>query len=99
MACKKCEKCKRTPRTEKGKKELYNRIKRMKGQLEGIERMIGEDRYCGDILIQISALEGALRNFGYNILSEHMHSCVADEIKEGNEEIIDETVELVKKLR
>lgn len=71
----------------------------MKGQLEGIERMIEDDRYCGDILIQLSALEGALRNFGYNILSEHMHSCVRDEIKEGNEEIINETVELIKKLR
>ena len=95
----KCERCKRTPRSEAGKKELYNRINRMKGQLEGIERMIEDDRYCADILLQVSALEGALRNFGYNILSEHMHSCVKDGIAEGNEEIIDETVEIIKKLR
>ena len=99
MSCEKCERSKRIPRSEKGKKELYNRINRMKGQLEGIERMIEADRYCGDILIQISALEGALRNFGYNILSEHLNSCVRDELIEGNEEIIPETVELIKKLR
>ena len=99
MSCDNCQRYKRTPRAEKGKRELCNRIKRMKGQLEGIERMIEDDRYCADILIQISALEGALRNFGYNILAEHMHSCVYDEIKDGNEDIIDETVELLKKLR
>lgn len=99
MSCDKCDRCKRTPRSEKGKKELYNRISRMKGQLEGIERMVADDRYCADILTQVSALEGALRNFGYNILSEHLHSCVRDEIIDGNDTVIDETVDIIKKLR
>ncbi len=94
-----CEKYKKLPRSDKAKKDLYNRLRRMQGQLEGITKMVEDDRYCGDILIQVSALEGALRNFGYIILSDHMSTCVTDEIKSGNKEVINETVELIKKLK
>lgn len=94
-----CERYKKTPRDERLKAQLQNRVSRMAGQLEGIGRMIEDERYCGDILIQLSALEGALKNFGYIILSDHLESCVADEICKGNGEIIAETVELIKKLK
>lgn len=94
-----CKKHKKIPRDSNEIRLLQNRIKRMIGQLEGISGMIDDNRYCGDILIQISALEGALRNFGYAVLGEHMESCVVAEIREGNDDIIPETLELIKKLR
>lgn len=61
--------------------------------------MLDENRYCGDILTQIAAAESALQGVGYILLKEHMQTCVAEQIKEGNTEIIDEAVELMKKLK
>ncbi len=98
QVCPCCHK-KATPRDEEMLRSLKNRINRMSGQLNGISKMLDENRYCGDILIQIAALESALRSFGYVILQDHMETCVADELEKGNREIIDETVELIKKLR
>lgn len=94
-----CCHTKAVPRDEELLRSLKNRLNRMSGQLCGISKMLDENRYCGDILIQIAALESALRSFGYVILQDHMESCVADEIEKGNREIIGETVELIKKLR
>ncbi len=94
-----CCKLKKTPRNDAEKKALENRINRLTGQLNGIKNMIENDRYCGDILIQLSAAMSALQNIGYIILEDHMGSCVADEIKNGNTEIISETIDLIKKLR
>lgn len=88
-----------TPRGEEELKQLKNRLNRMIGQLNGIGRMLDENRYCGDILIQISAVERALQNFGYIVLRSHMGSCVAEELREGNDAILDETLELMKKLK
>ena len=88
-----------TPRSEAELKRLKNRLNRMTGQLNGIGRMLDENRYCGDILIQISAVERALENFGYIVLKSHMESCVADELRGGNDAILDETIELMKKLK
>ena len=76
-----------------------SRVNRVKGQMEGIKAMLEENRYCGDILIQISAAESALRSIGYLVLEEHLATCVTDKIKSGDKEIIKETVELVKKLK
>ena len=90
---------KHTPRDEASLRRMRNRLNRMVGQLNGIGRMLDENRYCGDILIQISAVEKALQNFGYIVLQSHMEACVAEEIREGNAEIIGETVELMKKLK
>ena len=88
-----------TPRGEAELKRLKNRLNRMAGQLNGIGRMLDENRYCGDILIQISAVEKALENFGYQVLQSHMEACVTEEIRSGNREIIAETVELMKRLK
>lgn len=98
------EKCccchqKNTPRTERELRQLKNRLSRMSGQLNGIGRMLDENRYCGDILTQVAAVESALQAFGYVILQEHMQTCVVEEIKKGNTAIVEEAVELVKKLK
>ena len=88
-----------TPRSDAELKQLHNRLSRMVGQLNGIGRMLDENRYCGDILIQISAVEKALENSGYQVLQSHMEACVTEEIRSGNREIIAETVELMKRLK
>ncbi|NBH27848.1 CsoR family transcriptional regulator [Lachnospiraceae bacterium] len=94
-----CCRTKHTPRTIDQQKQLQNRLSRMAGQLNGISRMLEENRYCGDILTQIAAVESALQSFGYVILKEHMETCVVEEIRNGNSQIIGEAVELVKKLK
>ena len=96
-----CSCCHRkdTPRTEADLKQLKNRLNRMIGQLNGIGKMLDENRYCGDILTQIGAVESALQSFGYVILKEHMETCVVEQIEKGNTEVIAEAVELIKKLK
>ncbi|MGN0470534.1 MAG: metal-sensing transcriptional repressor [Acutalibacteraceae bacterium] len=88
---------KNTPRTEEEQKLLQNRINRIIGQLGGIKNMIDDNRYCGDILIQISAVESALKSLGYIIMQNHLETCVAEQIKNGNDEIIKEVMELFKR--
>ena len=88
-----------TPRSEEELRQLKNRLNRMVGQLNGIGRMLDENRYCGDILIQIGAVEKALQNFGYIVLQDHMESCVVEEVSKGNSAIMGETIELMKKLK
>ena len=98
MKCCHCHQ-KATPRSETERKQLQNRLSRMTGQLNGISRMLEENRYCGDILTQIAAVESALQAFGYAILKEHMETCVVEEIRKGNTAIVEEAVDLVKKLK
>lgn len=95
-----CAQCrhKRTPREAGEQKKLQSRINRIIGQLKGIQGMIDDNRYCGDILIQIGAVESALRSLGYVILEEHMMTCVAENVQQGDTQILAEAVELMKKL-
>ena len=97
----KCTEChlKNTPRNEKELKLLQNRLHRIVGQLNGVSRMLEENRYCGDVLTQIAAIESALQSFGYEVLKSHMESCVVEEIQKGNNEVVAETVDLIKKLK
>ena len=88
-----------TPRDEAGLKQLKNRLNRMVGQLNGIGRMLDENRYCGDILIQIAEVEKALQSFGYMVLADHMNTCVVEQVRDGNSAVMDETLELMKKLK
>lgn len=99
--CGACGGCrhKHTPRSEKELRQLQNRLNRMMGQLGGIAKMLEENRYCGDILTQVAAVESALQNFGYLVLKEHMETCVVENIRAGNTQIVDEAVELMKKLK
>ena len=71
----------------------------MRGQLNGISRMLEETATGGDILTQVAAVEKCLQAFGYAILKEHMETCVVEEIQKGNTAIVEEAVELVKKLK
>lgn len=90
---------KKTPRSEENSKHIKNRINRIIGQLNGIQKMIDENRYCGDIINQISAVESALQSIGYIVLEEHMQTCVIEEIKNGNNDIVNEALNLMKKLK
>ena len=96
-----CDCCrhKNTPRDEETLRQLHNRLNRIIGQLGGIKNMLDDNRYCGDILTQVSAVESALQNFGYIILQNHLNTCVVEEIQNGNTAILDEAVELIKKLK
>lgn len=94
-----CCRYKNTPRNEKQQKNLQNRINRIVGQLNGIQGMIADNRYCGDILIQIGAVESALQSLGYAILEEHMMTCVAEGARRGDTQIMAEAVELMKKIK
>lgn len=94
-----CVHHKATPRDEKELRQLQNRLKRMIGQLNGISKMLDDNRYCGDILIQVAAVESALQSFGYLVLQDHLETCVVEEIQKGNIQILEEAVELIKKLK
>lgn len=97
--CPCCVHEKQTPRSEAELKQLKNRISRMSGQLNGIGKMLDENRYCGDILNQVAAVESALQSFGYIVLRSHMESCMAEEIRKGNMAVIEEAMELIKRLK
>ncbi|MDD7280772.1 metal-sensing transcriptional repressor [Floccifex sp.] len=89
-------KCKKEPRRDV--KNLKNRLHRIAGQINGVEKMIDENRYCGDVLIQISAIETALENLGYIILQEHLETCVVDDVK-NDKTNMDEVIALMKRLK
>ncbi len=85
-------------RDEKERKDLMNRLKRIEGQVRGVEKMLENDAYCTDILIQVSAITNALNSFNKVLLANHMRTCVADNIREGNDEVIDELVATLQKM-
>ena len=85
-------------RTEKEMKSLLNRLSRIEGQVRGIRRMVEEDAYCIDILNQVSAANSALNSFSKVILSEHIRSCVAEDVREGSSDKLDELIRTLPKL-
>lgn len=85
-------------RSEKEYKNLLNRLSRIEGQIRGIKRMVEEDAYCTDILIQVAAANAALNSFNKVLLAEHIRTCVADDIREGRDETVEELVETLQKL-
>lgn len=91
-----CHKTKR--RSEEESKLLINRLSRIEGQVRGIRKMVESDAYCTDILTQVSAIQAALNAFNRELLAEHIRTCVADDIKSGKEETIDELVATLQKL-
>lgn len=85
------------PRTTDEKMKMQNRLKRIEGQVRGIQKMIDEDRYCIDILIQLSAIQSALKNVGYSVTERHMKHCVTDAIEKGEgSESIEELMAVLK---
>ena len=85
-------------RSEEEFKDLIHRLNRIEGQVRGIKRMVEDEAYCPDILIQVSAVNAALNSFNKVLLAEHIRSCVAEDIREGKEETIDELVLVLQKL-
>ncbi len=77
---------------------MLNRLNRIEGQVRGIKKMVENDVYCPDILIQVSAVNAALNSFNKVLLAEHIRTCVAEDIKEGKDETIDELVLVLQKL-
>lgn len=89
--------CNKTQRTADDKKALINRVSRIEGQIRGIKNMLMEDKYCIDILTQISAAEKALASLGSKMLTDHINTCVVKGIKNGDEEIISELTDTINK--
>ena len=85
-------------RSEKEYKDLLNRLSRIEGQIRGIKKMVENDAYCTDILVQVSAANAALNSFNKVLLSNHIRTCVAEDIRKGKEETIDEVVSVLQKL-
>ncbi len=77
---------------------MINRLNRIEGQVRGIRKMVENNAYCPEILIQVSAVNAALNSFNKVLLAEHIRSCVAEDIREGKEETIDELVLVLQKL-
>ena len=91
--------CHRTKvRDDKEYKDLMNRLKRIEGQVRGIQRMLEENAYCPEIMIQVSAVNNALNSFNKVLLTEHIKTCVVDDIKAGRDDTIDELTETLKKV-
>lgn len=89
---------KQKKRSEKEYSDLMNRLKRIEGQVRGIQGMLEKDAYCIDILTQVSAVNAALNSFNKVLLANHMESCVAENIRNGNDEVIEELVKVLPKL-
>lgn len=85
-------------RSEAEFKSLMNRLKRIEGQVRGVERMLENDAYCPDILTQVSAINSALNSFNKELLASHMKSCVVNDIRAGKDEVIDELVITLQKI-
>ena len=89
---------KTTMRTDEEKRKLQNRLKRIEGQVRGLQAMIERDAYCYDSLTQSAAVNAAMNAFNKEILAHHIEGCVARDIREGKDEVIDELVTILQKL-
>ena len=95
----KCEFCHKTKeRSDDEYKKLINRLNRIEGQIRGIKGMVEKNAYCPDILIQSAAVTAAVNAFNRELLSSHIRSCVAENIKSGNDEVIDELINTLGRL-
>ena len=91
--------CKKTKqRKQEEYKSLIHRLNRIEGQIRGIKGMIEKDAYCTDILVQSSAVTAAINAFNKELLSNHIRTCVAEDIKSGKDETVDELVATLQKL-
>lgn len=94
----KCSLHDKTERDEEKKRKLINRLNRIEGQVRGIKKMLEEDAYCTDILTQSAAVSSAMDAFNRQLLEEHIKGCVVRDIKNGEYEIIDELMDIIKRL-
>ncbi len=85
-------------RSEKEYRDLINRLNRIEGQVRGIRGMVEKNVYCTEILVQVAAVNAALNSFNKVLLANHIRTCVADDIRQGKEETVDELVAVLQKL-
>ena len=88
---------KNKPRSEELQADVQRRLNRAIGQLNGVKAMIDDNRYCGDVLTQLAAAESAVRRVSEMVLQEHMETCVVQEIRDGNDEVVDEAMGLIRR--
>lgn len=94
-----CECCRKTKeRSAEEYKKLMNRLSRIEGQIRGIKGMVENNAYCTDVLIQTAAVNAALNSFSKELLANHIRSCVAENIRNGNDDVIDELVDTLQKM-
>ena len=93
-----CGSGKRTDRSDEERKKLIHRLNRIEGQIRGIRGMVENDAYCTDILVQSAAVNAAVNAFNKELLASHIRGCVARDIREGKDEVIDELVTTMQKL-
>ena len=97
MECENCNKV--TVRSEDNKKDLITRMNRTIGQMNGVKKMIEDNRYCDDILIQLSAIDNSIKSLATKILDYHLHNCLVNSIKNGDETVVDEITDLFKRFK
>lgn len=88
---------KETPRGEEFQADLQKRLNRVVGQLNGVKAMIDDNRYCGDVLTQLAAAESAIKGISTEVLRNHLKTCVVEQIQQGNTEVIDEVLQLMRR--
>ena len=84
-------------RSESELKSLIHRLNRIEGQIKGIRKMVENDTYCADILVQVAAVNSALNGFSKELMANHIRTCVVDDIREGKDETVDELVAILQK--
>ena len=97
-SCPLCSSCHKKVRDEKEYKDMMNRLSRIEGQVRGVKGMVENDAYCVDILTKVSAITSALNSFNKVLLANHIKTCVANDIREGKDEKVDELVVTLQKL-
>ncbi len=93
-----CDTGKTKERSAEEYQALMNRLSRIEGQVRGVKGMLERDAYCVDILIQVSAINSALNSFNKELLGNHIRSCVVENVRSGNDEVIDELIGTIQKL-
>ncbi len=93
-----CENCRLKHREKAEYTDLIVRLNKIEGQVRGIRNMVEQERYCADILTQVSAVQSALNSFNKVLLANHVRTCVADDIRDGRDEAVDELCGLLQKL-
>ena len=88
----------RKHRNEEEHRALMNRLNRIEGQVRGLKGMVEKDAYCTDIVVQVAAVTAALNAFNRELLSEHIRTCVAEDIRAGKDEVIDDLVATLARL-
>lgn len=89
---------KHTERSEEQKKKLLNRLSRLEGQVRGVKKMIENDAYCNDVLIQTAAISAAVNALSREVLRAHLNSCVIRDIRAGRDEVTDELMETLERI-